>query len=128
VDYDETFNLIVKPATVRIVLTLAISRGWLVHQLDVKNAFLHDTLTETVYYSQPIVDPAHHHMMCRLNTSLYNLKRASRAWYHCFASYLGFMEAKSDNSLFVNCRDADTMYLLLYVDDIVLTASCLELL
>jgi hypothetical protein len=43
-DYDETFNPIVKPATVWTVLTLAFSRGWPVHQLDVKNAFLHDTL------------------------------------------------------------------------------------
>jgi hypothetical protein len=44
VDYNETFSPVVKPATVRNVLTLAISRGWLVHQLDVKNAFLHSTL------------------------------------------------------------------------------------
>jgi hypothetical protein len=44
VDYDETSSPVVKPPTVRTVLTLAISRGWPVHQLDVKNAFLHDTL------------------------------------------------------------------------------------
>jgi hypothetical protein len=49
VDYDETFSSVVKPATVRTVLSLAISRSWPVHQLDVKNAFLHGTLSETVY-------------------------------------------------------------------------------
>jgi hypothetical protein len=43
VDYDETFSPIIKPATVWTVLTLAVSRGWFVHQLDVKNAFLHGT-------------------------------------------------------------------------------------
>jgi hypothetical protein len=61
VDYDETFCPVVKPATVRIVLTLAVNRGWPMHQLDVKNVFLHGTLSETVYCSQPtsFVDPAH---------------------------------------------------------------------
>jgi hypothetical protein len=44
VDYDETFSPAVKPTTVRTVLTLTVSRGWPVHQLDVKNAFLHGTL------------------------------------------------------------------------------------
>jgi hypothetical protein len=48
VDYDVIFSPVVKPATVRTVLTLAISKGWPVHQLDVKNAFLHGTLFETV--------------------------------------------------------------------------------
>jgi hypothetical protein len=47
--YDKTFILVMKPTTVHIVLHLAISKGWQVHQLDVKNIFLHDTLTETVY-------------------------------------------------------------------------------
>jgi hypothetical protein len=53
VDYDETFNLVVKPATVRTMPSLALTRSWSVHQLDVKNVFLHGLLTETVYYSQP---------------------------------------------------------------------------
>ncbi|WP_447410643.1 reverse transcriptase domain-containing protein, partial [Clostridium perfringens] len=54
VDYDETFSPVVKPATVRTVLALDLSRDWSVHQLDVMNTFLHDTLMETVYCIQPI--------------------------------------------------------------------------
>jgi hypothetical protein len=95
--------------------------------MDVKNAFLHDTLTETVYCEQPsgFVDSSHSDYVCRLNKSLYGLKQAPRAWYSCFASYIsiGFVGSRSDTSLFIYRHGADTTFLLLYVDDIVLTAS-----
>lgn len=69
IDFDETFSPVVKPTTVRTVLTLALSHSWLVCQLDVKNAFLHGTWTETIYYSQPygFADPDHSDFVCRLN-------------------------------------------------------------
>jgi hypothetical protein len=128
IDYDETFSPVVKPATVRVVLSLAFFQNWPIHQLDVKNAFLHGTLTETVYCVQPsgFVDSSRSDFVCRLNKSLYGLKQAPRAWHHRFASHLvslGFVETKSDTSLFICRRGSDTAYLLLYVDDIVLTAS-----
>lgn len=96
--------------------------------MDVKNAFLHGTLSETVYCTQPsgFEDLARSGFVCRLNKSLYGLKQAPRAWNSRFASYLlslGFTEAKTDTSLFIYRRGADTVYLLLYVDDIVLTVS-----
>jgi hypothetical protein len=114
---------VVKPATVCIVLSLTVSHSWPVHQLDVKNAFLHDTLSEIVYYRQPtrFVD-----RVCLFSKSLYRLKQAPRSWYNRFATYitsLGFVQAKFNTSLFIIRRGTDTVYLLLYVDDIVLTAS-----
>jgi hypothetical protein len=128
IDYDETFSPVVKSATIRMVLTLALSCSWPIHQLDVKNAFLHGTLTEIVYCVQPteFVDSSQPNYVCRLNKSLYGLKQASRAWHSRFASHissLGFVEAKSDTSLFIYCQGADMAFLLLYVDDIVLAAS-----
>jgi hypothetical protein len=133
VDYDETFSPVVKPAMVHTVLSLAVSRSWPVHQLNVKNAFLHGTLSETVYCSRPteFVDPAQPDCVCLLNKSLYGLKQPPQAWYSRFATYItsmGFVEAKSDTSLFVFRRGTYTVYLLLYVDDIVLTASSATLL
>jgi hypothetical protein len=126
IDFDETFSPVVMPATVRTVLSLALSSNWLIHQLNVKNAFLHGTLSETVYCSQPsgFEDSASPQHVCRLNKSLYGLKQAPRAWYSRFATHLlslGFAEAKSDTSLFVYHKGPDTTYLLLYVDDIVLS-------
>jgi hypothetical protein len=76
IDFGETFSLVVKPATIRTVLSLAVSQNWAVHQLDVKNAFLHGTLDETVYCAQPsgFVDSSKPDYVCRLNKSLYGLK------------------------------------------------------
>lgn len=133
IDYDETFSPVVKPATIRVVLSLAISRGWPIHQLDVKNAFLHGNLEETVYCQQPsgFIDPVHPDYVCHLHKSLYGLKQAPRAWYQRFASYirtLGFTPSASDTSLFIYMNGADMAYLLLYVDDIILTASSTRLL
>jgi hypothetical protein len=103
------------------VLATAVSRDWHIQQLDVKNAFLHGTLSETVFCCQPtgFVDPAHPDLVCHLCKSLYGLQQAPRAWYSRFATYLttlGFIEAKSDTSLFIFRRGSDTVYLLLYVD------------
>jgi hypothetical protein len=70
-------------------------------------------------------------LVCRLHKSLYGLKQAPRAWYSRFATFLTtlwFLEAKSDTSLFIFSRGSDTVYLLLYVDDIILIASSMELL
>jgi hypothetical protein len=133
IDYDETFSLVVKPTTICMVLLLVVSRSWPVHELDMKNTFLDGTLLETVYCSKPtgFVDPTQPDRVYRLNKSLYRMKQVSQAWYTRFATYLltmAFVEAKSDTSLFVLCRDADTLYFLLYVDDIVLTASSTTLL
>ncbi|GJW82450.1 ribonuclease H-like domain-containing protein [Tanacetum coccineum] len=128
IDCDETFSPVVKPATIRTVLSLAVSRDWPIHQLDVKNAFLHGHLSETVYMHQPpgFVDPNKPNYVCHLQRSLYGLKQAPRAWFQRFASYatrVGFQHSKTDSSLFVFHRGSDIAYLLLYVDDIILTAS-----
>ena len=109
VDYDETFSPVVKPATVRTILSLSLLRSRPVHQLDVMNAFLHGTLSETVYGSQPagFVDSSRPDIVCRLNKSLYGLKQAPWAWYSRFATFLltlGFTEAKADTSLFIYRR------------------------
>nr|GEX39172.1 copia protein [Tanacetum cinerariifolium] len=133
VDFDETFSPVVKPGTIRTVLSLACSLHWPVHQLDVKNAFLHGDLSETIYMHQPLGfrDSMHPDYVCLLQRSLYGLKQVLMAWFQRFASYIthiGFNHSRCDSSLFIYRQGMDTDDLLLYVDDIVLTASSQDLL
>ncbi|GKC94009.1 ribonuclease H-like domain-containing protein [Tanacetum coccineum] len=128
IDVDETFSPVVKPGTIHTVLGLAVSRHWPIHQLDVKNAFLHGDLSETFYMHQPpgFWDSTHPDYVCLLQRSLHGLKQAPKAWFQRFASYItrvGFQSSRCDSSLFIYRQGTDTAYLLLYVDDIVLTAS-----
>lgn len=76
VDFGNTFSPVVKLATIRTVLSLVMSRKWSIHELDVKNAFLHGNLKEIVYMHQPpgFVNPAAPHHVCLLRKSLYGLK------------------------------------------------------
>ena len=133
IDCEETFCPVVKPATIRTVLSLTISQQWPIHQLDVKNAFLHGHLQETVYMHQPpgFRDSQHPDYVCHLQRSLYGLKQAPRAWYQRFAQYvirLGFQQSRTDPSLFIYHTVSATSYPVLYVDDIILTASTIDLL
>jgi len=84
--------------------------------LDVKNAFLHGYLNETVYMHQPMGfrDKSRPDHVCLLKKSLYGLKQAPRAWYQRFADFvttIGFSHSKSDHSLFIynHGLDIDTI-------------------
>ena len=82
IDYEETFSPVARMATLRAVIAMAAAKGWSLHQMDVKNAFLHGDLQEEVYMMQPegYQDDAQPHFVCRLRKALYGLKQAPRAW------------------------------------------------
>ena len=124
-DYDETFSPVIKITTVRILLSLAISQNWLIHQLDVSNAFLHGELQETIFMEQPpgFINKVFPHHVCQLQKSLYGLKQARRAWFLKLSTYLlslGFSTSKTETSLFFKYHNKIPYFFLIYVDDILL--------
>jgi histone deacetylase 1/2 len=81
-DFTETFSPVIKPVTIRIILTLAVTYKWQVQQIDVNNAFLNGVLQEEVFMQQPAgFEVADKSLVCKLHKSLYGLKQAPRAWY-----------------------------------------------
>ncbi|KAM1900185.1 hypothetical protein ACFX14_029161 [Malus domestica] len=128
IDYDETFSPVVTHATIRLVLSVALHFNWPITQLDVQNAFLHGSLAEVVYMRQPVgfVDSQFPNHVCRLHKSLYGLKQAPRAWFQCFSHHLedlGFQASLADSSLFTYFNGSTVIYLLIYVDDILVTGN-----
>ena len=85
IDSDETFATVAKIMTVHILLALASIKGWKLHQLDIKNAFLHGNLQEVVYMNPlPSYEYIKLNQVCRLKKSLYGLKQALRSWFEKF--------------------------------------------
>ena len=128
IDYEDTFSPVVKAATIRLILSVAVSRNWSLRQLDVQNAFLHGYLEEEVYMQQPpgYEDMSHLNYVCKLDKALYGLKQAPRAWYARLCKRLqelGFLPSKADTSLFYYSRGEYTIYILVYVDDIIVASS-----
>jgi hypothetical protein len=128
IDYDDTSSPVVKPATIRLMLSLVASQGWVLCQLDVQNVFPHGILEEKVYMKQlPVFIskefPSYH---CKLDKSLYGLKQAPRArfsWLSDKLQSLGFSPSKANISLFHYKQGSVTIYLLVYVDDIIVASS-----
>lgn len=89
VDYFDTFSLVIKPTTIRVVLTLAVTRGWSIQLIDVNNAFLNGDMQKTVFIAQPegFSDPSKSGYVCRLTKALYGLKQAPKAWYDKLKSF-----------------------------------------
>ena len=128
IDYEDTFSPVVKAATIRLVLAIAVFRGWSLRQLDVQNAFLHGVLEEEVYMRQP---PGYEnqqapHYVCKLDKALYGLKQSPRAWFSRLSlqlKSLGFVASKADTSLFIYSKANTFMFVLIYVDDIIVASS-----
>jgi len=128
IDYDETFAPVAKMSTVRTLVSLAANGGWKLHQLDVKNAFLHGDLVEEVYMEVPPGFGTKQTVgkVCRLKKSLYGLKQSPRAWFDRFRRAMVGMEYRqtnADHTVFFKHHGAHTTILAVYVDDMIITGD-----
>ena len=129
IDFTETFAPVVRFSSLRAILALAASNDYEVHQMDVKTAFLNGDLDEDIYMHQPDgyrVSGGQEQHVWKLRKSLYGLKQAGRAWNKTMDAALielGLRPTHSDSCVYVMRNSNTVMYLLVYVDDLLLVAS-----
>lgn len=124
-DFNETYSPVSKLSTLRILLSIANQYRFHIHQMDFKTAFLNGDLSETIYMKQP---PAfeENQKVCKLNKTIYGLKQSSQEWYHSLTNVLlqeGFVAGESDKCLFTKFKDKILIYVLIYVDDLLLISN-----
>ena len=127
-EYTETYAPVAKMSTVRLFLDVAAKKNWVVHQMDVHNAFLHGDLEEEVYMKLPPgFELKDKNKVSRLRKSLYGLKQAPRCWFAKLSTALkdyGFQQSRTDCSLFTYTKGGVRLQILIYVDDLIITGSC----
>ncbi|KAL5818331.1 hypothetical protein ACOSQ4_022173 [Xanthoceras sorbifolium] len=127
-DFFDTYSPVVKSATIKVIFSLAVFHGWDIQQVDINNAFLNGDLHELVFMEQPpsFTDPQFPLHACKLKKALYGIKQAPRSWFTTLKNALlswGFHNSTADISLFIHHSGSIIMYLLVYVDDILLTSN-----
>ena len=128
-DYEETYTPVACLTTLRVLLNIAAQNNFHTRQMDVKNAFLHGELNEDIYMSVPVGVKASSDLVCKLNKTLYGLKQAPREWNGTFDKFMknnGFKNSEVDQCLYIGKFKNDIVYLLLYVDDMLLISNSLD--
>lgn len=131
VDYQEIFAPVAKLDTIRILILLAVNRGWCLKQFDVKNAFLNGDLEEVYMDIPPGVsfEMSKKNKVCRLRKALYGLKQSPRAWSGRLIAAMktmktfGYTQSNADHTLFIKHKDEKITVLIVYVDDMVVTGD-----
>ena len=133
IDYKETFSPVSSKDSFRTIMALVAHLDLELHQMDVKTAFLNGELEEDIYMVQPKGLPSQEEgqFVCKLKKSIYGLKQASRQWYlkfhHVVTSY-GFEVSKVEDCVYRKFSGSGFVFLVLYVDDILLAGNDMRLL
>jgi len=126
VDFEEVFAPVARIETVRLLIALAAQKGWQVHHMDVKSAFLNGDLMEEVYVQQPpgFVVEGGSGKVLKLNKALYGLRQAPRAWNAKLDSELiklGFERNPLEHAVYRRKHNDGFLLVGVYVDDLIIT-------
>ena len=123
IDFFESYAPVIDFSAVRLLMTIACVKGLVIHQVDVKSAFLYGELDEDIYITLPKAIETDPGKTYKLRKSLYGLKQAPKAWFEKVTSDLesiGFRSAQTVEGLYIRKGDKNTAYLVLYVDDMLI--------
>jgi len=129
IDFQEIFSPVVKHVSIRLLLSMVVHLNMELQQMDVKTAFLHGYLDETIYMDQPegYIHEKYPDKVCLLKRSLYGLKQSPRQWNNRFNEFMqriGYERSKYDSCVYYKILlSGDYIYLLLYVDDILIASK-----
>ncbi|UYV79715.1 hypothetical protein LAZ67_18000390 [Cordylochernes scorpioides] len=123
IDYNEVYTPVSSFETIRLLTAIATEKDWFIDQFDVKSAYLHGTLNETIYMEQPecFKKPGEENLFCKLKKSIYGLKLSGRCWNKFLNKQLheiGFQCNPIDPSIYEVELEEGRIILSIYVDDI----------
>jgi hypothetical protein len=131
-DFFNTYSLVARLTTIRVLLSLAASYGLIVHQMDVKTTFLNRELEEEIYIDQSDVFVANGQegKVCKLLKPIYGLKQAPKQWHEKFDRTLtsvSFVVNEADKYVYYRYGGGEGVILCLYVDDILIFGSSIKM-
>jgi hypothetical protein len=130
-DFFDTYSPVARLTTIRSLIVVTASYGLIIHQMDVKTAFLNGELDEEIYMDQPegFIADGQENKVCMLIKSLYGLKQALKQCHEKFDNTLtaaGFAVNEANTCVYYRYGGGESVMLCLYVDDILIFGSNLN--
>lgn len=123
---DDIYSPVAKMQSLKILLAYCCNKGLIIYQMDVETAFLNGKVKSEVYVKQPPGFEDGTDKVLKLDKALYGLRESPRAWYDCFDEYLrdlNFERSENDNCLYILKMKDDYLYLILFVDDLLICGN-----
>ena len=132
IDYFDTFALVTRISSMQVLLAIASIHKLVIHQMDVKIAFLNGEVEEEIYMTQPegCVALGQEEKVCKLLKSLYGLKQAPKQWHEKLDNVLlcnDFSNNDVDKCVYTKSENEECVIICLYVDDMLIFGTCIDI-